>query len=133
MSPDHEPACRGLLFGRDFKAHSEAAELLAASLPAEIPAIISCLDLLLLWVCARICDANMSCLLKVLGLARSLLLQLREQVRNVNWDNTSLPVCCGTGALLCMGLVTCGHTWACMPQLASRWGDMCIGQQQHTS
>ena len=79
---------RGLLFGRDFKAHSEAAELLAACLPAEAPAVVACLDLLLTWICARICDANMSCLLKVLALTRSLLLQLREQVQTL-----ALPVC----------------------------------------
>ena len=59
----------------------EAAELLAASLPGEMPAVAACLDLLLTWISARICDANMSCLLKVLALARSLLLQLKSQVR----------------------------------------------------
>ena len=100
-----ELLCRGLLFGRDFKAHLEAAELLAASLPAEMPAVVAGLDLLLTWICARICDANMSCLLKVLALTRSLLLQLREQVQGPGSGFPSLSL---SLPLLCCVQIRCG-------------------------
>ena len=58
----------------------EAAELLSARLEAESPAVHACLDLLLQWTAARICDGNTTALLAVLGFARALLIHLASQV-----------------------------------------------------
>ena len=59
----------------------EAAELLSSRLDQESTAVMACLDLLLQWVAARVCDANTAALLAVLGFCKALLLHLAAQVR----------------------------------------------------
>ena len=59
----------------------EAADLLGSRLEAEADAFQACMDLILQWVAARVCEANTAALLAVLGFTRALLLQLTSQAR----------------------------------------------------
>ena len=73
------PCCRRLLFAKDFRGQVEAAELLTGRLEPESSAVQACVDLLLQWTAARICDGNTAALLAVLGFAKALLQHLASQ------------------------------------------------------
>lgn len=56
--------------------------MLTSQLPDIGDALQSCLDLVLRWIVARICDGNTQCLLKVLELYTAILDMLIECVRS---------------------------------------------------
>ena len=55
--------------------------MLSQRLAPDWPALLSCLDLLLTWTAARICEANTSALLKALSFLQDLFAHMRDQVR----------------------------------------------------
>lgn len=71
---------RPLLVSSDFKRHVAALELLSTRLGPDWEALGACLDLILQWVAARICEANTSCLLRALGFLQALFSHMQAQV-----------------------------------------------------
>eukprot|EP00898_Chlorokybus_atmophyticus_P007131 jgi/Chlat1/7419/Chrsp6S09189 len=65
------------LFSVDFKKHVEALDIMQKALDQQLHDIISMLDLLLRWLALRICEANMTSLLKTLEFLSSLLEALK--------------------------------------------------------
>ena len=76
--------CRRRLFTNDFKLQVEALDMLSASLTTEFEAVLSCIDLLLQWMAARICDANTACLLQTLSFTDQLFNHMADQVNNLS-------------------------------------------------
>ncbi len=79
MQPYVSDTLRSLLFHKDFRKHMEGASMLLDTATQDPPAALSCLDLLLRWIVLRQADTNTQCLLKLLELAKVLLVLLQEQ------------------------------------------------------
>ena len=76
---------RPLLSSDDFKRQIEALEVLSSRLATDWDSLQSCLDLLLLWVAARICEANTSCLVRSLAFLHQLFAHMQAQVGPCMW------------------------------------------------
>ncbi|CAG9467392.1 unnamed protein product [Pedinophyceae sp. YPF-701] len=65
--------------GMSFRAHAEAAAAVAGALADEWPAVSQCLDLLVRWATARVCEGNSQSLLRSLEMLQAVCDELRRR------------------------------------------------------